>query len=124
MNALHPAAQSILDAYQSELTVEDGLAAVVEKIADLKYPDSPNPKWYEPVRPHLHNQTHRKDLLQLARLLREEHALPSSTQNLSPTDEELDELASSWYSKTGSTWYQIAAFRGFARAVLARWGAQ
>ena len=39
-----------------------------------------------------------------------------------PTDEELDELAWNWYSKTGSTWYQIAAFRAFARAALARWG--
>lgn len=39
-----------------------------------------------------------------------------------PTDEELDELAWNWYSKTGSTWHQIAAFRAFARAILARWG--
>lgn len=39
-----------------------------------------------------------------------------------PSDEELDELAWSWYSKTGSTWYQVEAFRAFARAALARWG--
>lgn len=39
-----------------------------------------------------------------------------------PTDEELDELAWNWYSKTGSTWWQIEAFRALARAVLARWG--
>ena len=39
-----------------------------------------------------------------------------------PTDEEIDEMAWNWYSKTGSTWYQIESFRAFARAVLARWG--
>jgi len=39
-----------------------------------------------------------------------------------PSDAELDELAWTWYSKTGSTWYQIEAFRAYARAVLARWG--
>jgi hypothetical protein len=41
-----------------------------------------------------------------------------------PTDEELDELAWTWYSKTGSTWYQIEAFRAYARAALAKWGHQ
>jgi hypothetical protein len=39
-----------------------------------------------------------------------------------PSDEELDELAWNWFSKTGSTWWQIEGFRAFARAVLARWG--
>lgn len=39
-----------------------------------------------------------------------------------PTDEEIDEMAWNWYSKTGSTWHQIESFRAFARAVLARWG--
>jgi hypothetical protein len=39
-----------------------------------------------------------------------------------PTDEALDELAWNWFSKTGSTWWQIEGFRAFARAVLARWG--
>jgi hypothetical protein len=41
-----------------------------------------------------------------------------------PSDAELDELAWTWYSKTGSTWYQIEAFRAYARAVLARYGHQ
>jgi len=39
-----------------------------------------------------------------------------------PTDEELDELSWNWYSKTGSTWWQIDSYRAFARAVLERWG--
>lgn len=39
-----------------------------------------------------------------------------------PSDEEIDEIAWAWYSKTGSTWYQVEAFRAFARAVLARYG--
>lgn len=39
-----------------------------------------------------------------------------------PSDEELDELAWNLYSKTGSTRWQIEAFRAFARAALARWG--
>lgn len=39
-----------------------------------------------------------------------------------PSDAELDELAWTWYSKTGSTWCQIEAFRAFARAALAHWG--
>ena len=67
----HPAAQSILDAYQSEITVEDGLAAVIEKLADMKFPDLPEPKWYQPVRQNLVNKLHRKDLLQLANHLRQ-----------------------------------------------------
>ena len=41
-----------------------------------------------------------------------------------PTDEEIDELAWNWYSKTGSTWWQVDAFRAFARAVLASYGNQ
>ena len=68
---LHPAAQAILDAYQSEITVEDGLAAVIEKLANMKFPDSPEPKWYEPVRTSLVNRLHRKDLLKLADYLRQ-----------------------------------------------------
>jgi hypothetical protein len=39
-----------------------------------------------------------------------------------PTDEELDELSWNWYSKTGSTWWQIDSYRAFARAALERWG--
>jgi hypothetical protein len=38
-----------------------------------------------------------------------------------PTDEELDELSWNWYSKTGSTWWQIDSYRAFARAALERW---
>ena len=39
-----------------------------------------------------------------------------------PTDEELDELSWNWYSKTGSTWWQIDSYRAFARAALEKWG--
>jgi hypothetical protein len=39
-----------------------------------------------------------------------------------PTDEELDELSWNWYSKTGSTWWQIDSYRAFARAAIERWG--
>lgn len=67
---LHPAAQAIVDAYQSEITVEDGLAAVIEKLADMKFTELPEPKWYEPVRPSLLVGLHRKDLLNLADHLR------------------------------------------------------
>jgi hypothetical protein len=70
-NTLHPAAQSILDAYQSEITVEDGLASVIEKLADMKFPDSPEPRWYEPGRLGLVNRLHRRDLLKLAEYLRQ-----------------------------------------------------
>ena len=39
-----------------------------------------------------------------------------------PTNEELDELSWNWYSKTGSTWWQIDSYRAFARAAIERWG--
>ena len=58
--------------------------------------------------------------------LADEPAVPEGREPASvttqPSDAELDELAWTWYSKTGSTWYQIEAFRAYARAVLARWG--
>jgi hypothetical protein len=55
-------------------------------------------------------------------LLKRARAALAEPEPEGPTDEELDELAWNWYSKTGSTWYQIDAFRAYARAVLARWG--
>ena len=71
----------------------------------------------------------RHPLADRARLLLDEAdgpAVPNDREPasvaLQPSDAELDELAWTWYSKTGSTWYQIEAFRAYARAALARWG--
>jgi hypothetical protein len=52
----------------------------------------------------------------------EEPLYASTPPPEAPTDEELDELSWNWYSKTGSTWWQIDSYRAFARAVLERWG--
>lgn len=70
---------------------------------------------------HLQWATH-DQLRRTAELLQHLAAAAPQAAGEEPTDEELDELAWNWYSKTGSTWHQIEAFRAFARAVLARWG--
>jgi hypothetical protein len=62
------------------------------------------------------------DRMHLSPLMLRTRAALAKPEPEGPTDEELDELAWNWYSKTGSTWYQIDAFRAYARAVLARWG--
>jgi hypothetical protein len=38
-----------------------------------------------------------------------------------PSDEEIDRIAWNWFSKTGSTWWQVDAWRSFARAILQRY---
>lgn len=58
----------------------------------------------------------------MAELTRGKFLLLEGIDGSGPSDEELDELAWNWYSKTGSTKWEIEAFRAFARAALARWG--
>lgn len=66
MENLSPIAQAVLMAYDDASTVENGLAASIRVITDQHFPQEPEPKWWQPVRPHFARQCRRNALLRLA----------------------------------------------------------
>lgn len=84
-------------------------------------PDFDGKQWHQPYEVTLSENVakYRSQPEKPIPLYKAQHLTPPPEP---PTDEKLDELAWNWYSKTGSTWWQIESYRAFARAVLERWG--